>query len=484
MRKSSRVVSVCLFASVIAGCGKKKEADPAAPASGAASATARSGSAPGTAAGEAPLPPVVAVDDAAVKKLVDAWLATQNRGDFAAYSALYADKLEGIKRVGARTWRFDRAGWLADRQRMFKNPMKVEAKDVVVRGGAIAATVDLTQTFSQGKFKDEGPKHLVLIRSAGGFQIAREEMLRSEVGGAAANGKASAYVVITIDKKPYVVITPEADAAWGSGLPKGPFQEYHQLALVDATAAPTASAWTARALKVFAADGTACDATVGALKLMAGGTPHFGEVQEWDGDPAMSDDGRKWSQGERARAIYAMATPYLIGELAVTGACVPVLAVAPDAKAVVFAKQPADAGADAKALAAFRALPDHKTLQADWAANYEGKGPWESSATVTRYAAGGRTFAVVSANEGSGCGDFLGELVAVFEDQAGKLALVSDPSQGFMRVDAIVDSDGDGKIELVGAMADYRMMAGHFVPASTGFSPAVEVTFPNNDCGC
>jgi hypothetical protein len=367
---------------------------------------------------------------------------------------------------------------------MFKHPMTVAAKDVVVRGGAIAATVDLTQTFSQGKFKDEGPKHLVLIRNAGGFQIAREEMLRSDVGGAAAAGKASAYVVITIDKKPYVVITPEADPAWGSGLPRGPFQEYHQLALVGATAAPPAMAWTGRALKVLAADGAACDATVGKLELMAGGTPHFGEVQEWDGDPAMSDDGRPWSQAERARAIYAMASPYLIGELAVTGACVPVVAVAPDAKSVVFARQPADPDADSRALAAFRALPDHKTLQADWVANYDGKGPWESSATVTRFAAGGRTFAVVSATAGSGCGDFLGELVAIFEDQAGKLTLRSDPAQGFMRGDAIIDSDGDGKIELVGAMADYRMMAGHFVPAATGFTPAIEVTFPNNDCGC
>jgi hypothetical protein len=53
-----------------------------------------------------------------------------------------------------------------------------------------------------------------------------------------------------------------------------------------------------------------------------------------------------------------------------------------------------------------------------------------------------------------------------------------------MRVDAIIDSDGDGKLELVGAMSDYRMIAGHFVPSATGFTPAIEVTFPNNDCGC
>src|SRR5204863_8493141 len=145
----------------------------------------------------------------------------------AAYEKLYAPKIEGIKRVGARTWRFDRAGWLKDRERMFKHPMTVAAGDVVVRGSGIAATVDLVQTFTQGKFKDEGPKHLVLIKGPSGFQIAREEMLRSDVGGAAAAGKASAYVVMEIDKKPYVVITADANADWGDGVLTGPIEDVH-----------------------------------------------------------------------------------------------------------------------------------------------------------------------------------------------------------------------------------------------------------------
>ena len=76
------------------------------------------------------------------------------------------------------------------------------------------------------------------------------------------------------------------------------------------------------------------------------------------------------------------------------------------------------------------------------------------------------------------------ELAAVFEEQNGTWKLVSDPSQGFLRVESIVDTDGDGKVELIGAMDDFRMITGHFVPAATGFTPAVEVSLPNNDCGC
>lgn len=485
MRKILGVVLVLL----LAACGsKKKEAGAAGATGGTAGATGgTAGATAGTAAGTAALPPAIAVDEAGARKLLDAWLAAQNSGDFAAYSALYADKLEGIKRVGARTWRFDRTGWLADRQRMFKNPMVVAVKDVEIRGSNVAATIDLVQTFSQGKFKDEGPKHLVLIRGKDGFQIAREEMLRSEVGGAAANAKGSAYVTMSIGGKPHIVIAPEALAAWGSGPIAGPFEEFHKLATQAATGAPMAAAWNAKALKVHTADGKSCDATVGALKLAAGGTPHFGTVQVWDGDEGMSDDGRVWSPAERAREVFGMSDPYLVGELQVTGDCRPVVAVDPAAKAVVFAAQPAAPGdaSAAAAIAAFRALPGHKSLQADWASNYDGQGPWESNAAATIFTDGKRRFAAVSAAEGSGCGDFLGELSAIFEDHGGTWKLASDPDQGFMRVDAILDSDGDGKIELIGAMNDFRMVTGHFVPAAAGgFAPALEVSFPNNDCGC
>jgi len=103
---------------------------------------------------------------------------------------------------------------------------------------------------------------------------------------------------------------------------------------------------------------------------------------------------------------------------------------------------------------------------------------------VTAFAAGSARFVVVSASEGSGCGDFLGQLAAIFEAQGGKLTLVSNPADGFLRVDLLVDSDGDGKVEVIGALEDYRMVTGHFVPAAKGFTAATEVTFPNNDCGC
>ena len=61
--------------------------------------------------------------------VVDGWLAAQNAGDLAAYDKLYAARFTGIRRSGPRTVRFDRAGWMRDRARMFGKPMTVAKPD-------------------------------------------------------------------------------------------------------------------------------------------------------------------------------------------------------------------------------------------------------------------------------------------------------------------------------------------------------------------
>ncbi len=72
----------------------------------------------------------------AVKELIDRWLAAQNQGDFAAYSALYGDEFSGVRRSGKKTVRLDRGGWLSDRQRMFKRPMTVAVSNLEIAVGA------------------------------------------------------------------------------------------------------------------------------------------------------------------------------------------------------------------------------------------------------------------------------------------------------------------------------------------------------------
>ena len=132
---------------------------------------------------------------------------------------------------------------------------------------------------------------------------------------------------------------------------------------------------------------------------------------------------------------------------------------------------------------AFRALPAYKAIQKDWADNYAGQGDWVSAPSVTTYTGHGRTFVFVSAEEGDGCGEFAGALSVIFEEKGGKLTPLPGPD-GVLDVSLLLDSDGDGAVEVVGKVDDYRMMAGHYEATASGMAPILEVSFPNNDCGC
>lgn len=479
-----------------AGCDAKQD-PPTATASGAPATRPAAPSAPASDVAtppptatppepaDAPLPAEAPVDAAAVQQLVDAWLAAQNADDFAAYEKLYAPKMEGIKRAGPRTRRFDRAGWIADRKKMFDGkPMTVALRDLRIGGSAAAPTASFVQSFKQGNFADEGPKQLVLTRGPDGLRIAREELLASVIGGATPITAGPIALVVEVDGKQHVVITGDADPAWGAGPIHGPFAGPHKFATRSASKAPAAAAWAGKAMTVYNADdGASCPATVGALRLLGGGTPHFGEVQVWDGDPAMSPDGRVWSKAERARAVYGMGSLYLVGELAITGACKPAYATDAAAKLVAYAREPLDDTRRAAALRAFRALPAYAEIQRVWKDEFDGKGEWTDPDPVG-YVAGDRRYIGVVAHEGTGCGAFEGALTAVFAVEGAALKLVSDPAGGALEIDALVDSDGDGKVELIGRPGDWSVVSAHLTPSGAGFTPAVTLSFPFRDCGC
>lgn len=121
--------------------------------------------------------PVIAEQE--VDSLLNRWRDAQNRGDFAAYEQLYASKFYGVKRVGTRAQRFDRAGWLGDRERMFKAPMVVEVREPKIHAAEGSVTVVFTQRWSSGAFEDLGQKRLLILLENGQLRIAQEEMLDS-----------------------------------------------------------------------------------------------------------------------------------------------------------------------------------------------------------------------------------------------------------------------------------------------------------------
>lgn len=133
-----------------------------------------------------PAPPSIeqepTISESLATELVERWLDAQNDGDFDAYSALYAERLVGLKRVGDKTTEYDRAAWLEDRKRMFRKPMAVAASDLrVVPKGHGEAELRFRQRWASRSFQDVGEKVLVVQLTDAGLRIGREEMLSSEV---------------------------------------------------------------------------------------------------------------------------------------------------------------------------------------------------------------------------------------------------------------------------------------------------------------
>ena len=123
--------------------------------------------------------PALAVRD--VEALVARWLAAQNAGDFAAYQALYAEPFTGVRRSGKKTLRFDRAGWLADRKKMFSRPMVVSAGRVTIAPAPDRAHVTFEQTWASGTYRDVGPKVLTVVAVGAELRIGHEELLASRL---------------------------------------------------------------------------------------------------------------------------------------------------------------------------------------------------------------------------------------------------------------------------------------------------------------
>jgi ketosteroid isomerase-like protein len=436
---------------------------------------ATSGSPPAPAPESKPAkPPAPAIPDAEVTALVDRWRDAQNKGDFTAYRALYATRMTGVKRVGARIDRFDHDGWLADRERMFKKPMTVAADEVVVRASSRSAVVELEQTFQQGSFKDSGPKQLVIVREGKDLRIAREEMLRSDLAPPQAQAR-----YLMVDNA--VLLTTEADRDWRTGPvrsePTGP-ASHRVVAAVDEAKLPaelvglrkeTFTAWDEH--------GKACQGTIDGFEIVVGVTPHFGTVQEWRDSAA--------SEAEIAESVWGMTSPILLGSIQGCAGVVAVRGAAP-AGAVLLERVADDATqAGSSPLPTFRALPAWKQAQADFVLEGgTGKGDWDAQSDdghpvvdLFRHPTTHVIFAVVTAHAGRGCGDFEGSAGAIFERTGKTWTKRSAGDQLLFTPVIALDLDADGSPEFIGERTIVSSADG-------GLDVTDDFTWAFHDCDC
>jgi ketosteroid isomerase-like protein len=412
---------------------------------------------------EAPGAPIT---EAQVRATFNAWLVAQNSGDFEAYSRLYAERFQGIKRVGVRERRFDRAGWLDDRERMFAKPMQVEAADVQVAVVDSWASVTFEQHFKTGNFEDRGRKVLRIAPKAGALVITSEELLESRlvrgVSPAPLGNQDFMFVVQT--RRTFVVLSGEADEAWAVGHPEieAPLDT---TGIVTTTrrvrpgALPAALRETIPAeVRAYGDAGLVCDAKLGELRLLR-------HVTTYADDPPSVPEARRAVVGWRESPDQTLLVGVLEPE---QGSCGPALWAQAKLRAVqptVFASAPVAETLQAQVLAAVRALPRYKAVQREYRkimakASPEDPAPpgaWENyegaSPTFKAFRSVDRSFVTFAADVGA-CTEFGSQLWLLFEQRGDQLVLLSDANSpdaaaGFAPL-AVFDANGDGLLELVG----------------------------------
>ena len=432
-----------------------------------------------------------------IAALLDRWLAAQNEGDFESYQALYAERFLGVKRSGPRTVRFDRAGWLADRQRMFRKKVTVLAEDRKVSSWSAGAKLLFKQTWSSGSYKDVGPKQLVLSRQGGALRIAREEMLSSSLLHAdpAAGVSTVRELALLVGPGRSWLALREAEQDESEGTPelvgRGPITVARPAAV-----GAEGAAWADTRLRLYGSAGPLCEAAAGPLAVVSMFEPHWAQSQQWDGVDDEGEQGAAWSDRRIAEDAWSVGglsmlaspvetTPSCEGALWARDASLP-------APAVLAEVLPVPRGTADHIRAAFSALRGHRALQAEYEAEEDPEPDraklWHEHSsggvTVRLFGArGGTRYAAASVQAGDGCGRFYGEFWALWSWQdtaeGPSMTLLTDPAEpgGFFAPTACADVDGDGSPEFISNEAVVRSIDG-------SFQRTVEAAVPSYDCGC
>jgi hypothetical protein len=209
----------------------------------------------------------------------------------------------------------------------------------------------------------------------------------------------------------------------------------------------------------------------------------------WSGE----EGGRRWSDREVAQAAWDLAagTELLVAPvIKMHGRCGSAEWATTEVPS--FGGQPV--GNESRVLAAFRALPAYRELATEWeegAREYDSDpsaAHWDDRSggqmrRVIGFQVGARRFTLVAAEGNDGCGEFVGNLWALFEhaggadeyDRVGEtITLVaSDRTYGYLP-SALVDLDADGVPEMVGFQ--------QFHALGTGLSTDVTPLFLGCNC--
>jgi hypothetical protein len=411
-----------------------------------------------------------------LQQLLDTWLKAQNDGDFAAYEALYAPDMRGVKRVGERESRMDRVQWMADRARMFRKKMEVEVHSVSFRALMATAAIEFVQVFHSGKFMDTGSKKLMVAMHDGAPRIMHEEMLSSDLLVLADAFQDRVYLTFQVAGATYVALSPKAEPGWGAGdfVVEGTSdtgKAYTQRA--DASLVPRASQWLSTPFNVYDDKGVVCSANIADLKVVLLADEYFLDEADEERIGALSEPA---ASDQRARAILRKEPAMLAGKLS---SCSGEIAMPASEPAPAFyLPQAVEPALEQAVIAASKALPKYKELEATWRERTDQAGEWDSDPEVALFGApSGPRFALATFGDDS-CASPMPELLfALYRvDAQGGLTLARTSSQA-SHSQLLLDLNADGSPEVLG----YRTLYGF---GSYGLFRIQEVLSAYNGCSC
>lgn len=437
-------------------------------------------------------PVQTALSEPAAKALLEAWAAAQNRGDYAAYEALYAPRFTGVKRSGPRTTALGRRAWMEDRAKMFQRPMQVGVQAPQIAVTASLARVRFEQTWSSGTYRDSGPKELLLVADAGALRIAREEMLASNIERDAPPRSALKLRMVASG---FLVLDEDAQEDWGRGPRRRSAGDPPVLEVVQDVdlerLPPTAKAWLGAPVQAVDAAGAVCATKVSALALRGHVIPHFSFARDDEGNDAGWPEAKLVEEGwalsaQGGRALVGVLDPPCPGSLWALRAGDPLPRV--------YSPKPPEGALRDAALKAFQRLPEYALIQRRYAEEQPGaRGPWHLDPTrhqlelrVFERQAGSRVV-LVSATAGEGCSSFTGVLTALFDVRPGAPPRLEHPAAiEAALVDPVsaFDLDGDGQLEILNVQAGISRFRHLIYRQGAGLVAPQLLRLPDLECPC
>ncbi len=451
------------------------------------------------AAGATPTRRTPAIVESDVLALLGSWVAAQNAGRFEDYEKLYAERFTGTKRVGTREKKFDRAGWIADRRALFQKPFTVSAENPSISLAGSSAVVEFTQKWANATYRDSGQKQLVLLKDRE-LRIASEEMKTSELQDSAPAAdipsfEEFAWVRERPGHKTVLLLPGPVDLNAVTGRTEYVNDHEAERPVVAKALPPRLAALSGQRFALYGEGGKLCEAIAGEFVVLVDATPHFGMVQQWNGQ----DGAQPVSQASRAEALWSLsrAGGRMLGLTVDTSACPGKPRFARDAQKSVarvwLNERVAPAELDSVLEFARKTKP-HQELQRAYDQLKLVKGPWDAQDAPRAQAFSdgqGQTFVslLLSGSDGNGCAAEFDAKLWLLLKKSGTTWVLQSADEGvqahskFPRflaplfADFAFDLDGDGHPELLGG-------DDLFVDLPGGYRSIQNVSGAYFDCPC